>query len=464
MGHLSRWIKNAHDASVIESLGFVRIAGCLSILDETGVRCYFHSRRALTSLEILLSKNLEIAGILLLVVFLFVGIIYSSALAPVPRYTDEQEYFSLADHLVHGPGFSLDGVHLTASRPPGYPFFLAGIRAVGGGFVACRVVQVLLLGATLLLVSRLCDDRKAFAGLLVVTGLVICYPVLLYTGATLYPQTLAGFLFALALALILKSPGRPIYQVAAGLTFGALILTVPTFLFTLVVVLGAARFFKIIRWIDVLAVFLFASLLVATWTVRNAICFQRFVPVATNSGLNFLEGNNGQSNAEAAANIGMAPYYQIAAECGLDEFQTDQFYREAAFAWIQRHPGDALALYFEKVANFFNVVNVYSSQSQAEVSPARQVVLATGYLLLLGLLGWRLVETKRFPLTAREKLFLSVYVLSAFTSAIFFTRIRHRLPFDYLIIAVVAYNLSQRLEARLKSSGRSARDQVDALP
>jgi len=56
---------------------------------------------------------------------------------------------------------------------------------------------------------------------------------------------------------------------------------------------------------------------------------------------------------------------------------------------------------------------------------------------------------KRYPIVPREKLFLVVYFLSAFTSAIFFTRIRHRLPYDYLIIAIVASNLSRRLESSL---------------
>jgi hypothetical protein len=77
--------------------------------------------------------------------------------------------------------------------------------------------------------------------------------------------------------------------------------------------------------------------------------------------------------------------------------------------------------------------------------------VGASYLLLLVLLAWRLIDFRRFPLTPREKLLLIVYVLSAFTSAIFFTRIRHRLPYDYLIIAVIASNLSARLEGRYAS-------------
>jgi hypothetical protein len=390
---------------------------------------------------------LEMTGVLLLLLYLLAGVIYSAVLSPVARFPDEEEYLKLSYNLLHGPGYSMDGVHLTASRPPGYAFFLSAIQAVGGGFFSFRVIQFLLLGATILLVYRLCSERKIFAGLLIVTCLVICYPVLFYTSATLYPQTLSGFLFMLALTLTLATPRGPVLNLVTGFSFGVLILEVPTFLFTTVVVLGAACFLKIIRWREVLLIILAASFIIGAWTTRNAICFHRFVPIASNSGANFLMGNNGQATAdEAAANVGVKPYYQQAEKLGLDEFQSDHFYREAALTWIKTHPDRALVLYLEKVLNFFNIMNVYSSRIHAEVSTSRQIVMAVSYLFLLGLLSWRLIETKRFPLIPREKLFLIVYVLSAFTSAIFFTRIRHRLPYDYLIIAIIALNLSRHFE------------------
>jgi hypothetical protein len=386
-------------------------------------------------------------GVLLLLLYLLAGVVYSAVIPPVARFLDEQDYLNLSYNLLHGSGYSIDGVHLTASRPPAYAFFLSAIRAMGGDFFGFRVANFLLVGATIFLVCRLCSERKIFAGLLIVTGLVICYPVLFYTSATLYPQTLAGFFFILALTLALITPRGLALNLVTGFSFGALILAVPTFLFTMVIVLGAASFLKIIRWRDLLLIALAASLMIGTWTVRNAVCLHRFVPVASNSGLNFLVGNNAQATAyEAAANTGVDPYYDQTVKLGLDEFQSDHFYWEAAFTWIKTHPGDAIILYFEKVLNFFNIINVYASQNREEISAWKQVVMAASYLLLLGLLGWRLIEIKRFPLIPREKLFLIVYVLSAFTSAIFFTRIRHRLPYDYLIIAVIAMNLSRRLE------------------
>ena len=394
-----------------------------------------------------LGRNLEMAGVVLLLLYLLAGVIYSAVLPAVARFSDEDDYLKLSYNLLHGPGYSMDGINLTASRPPGYAFFLFAIRAMGGDFFSFRVVQFLLLGGTVFLVSRLCAEKKAFASLFVVTLLVICYPVLFYTSATLYPQILSGFLFVLALTLTLAAPRGLLLNLATGCCFGALILEVPTFLFTMVIVLVTVWILKIFRWRDVLLVGLAASLFIGGWTWRNASRFHRFVPIASNSGMNFLIGNNEKATAyEAVANAGLAPYAEQADKLEMDEFQSDHYFQQVAVDWIKTHPTRAVVLYFEKVLNFFNIVNVYAPHSREEISTWKQVVMATSYLILLGLLGWRLAEIRRFPLIPREILFLAVYVLSAFTAAIFFTRIRFRLPYDYLLIAVIALHLSRHLK------------------
>ena len=389
----------------------------------------------------------EAAGIFLLLLYVLAGVIYSWIIAPVARFPDEEEYLKLSYNLLHGPGYSMDGVQLTAARPPGYAFFLAVIRALGGDFFSFRVAQFLLLGATILLVSRLCLGKRFFAGVFIVTGLVICYPILFYTSGTLYPQTLSAFLFAFTLTLTLASPRGLALNVISGISFGVLILEVPTFFLTMGVVLGTALILKMIRWRDMLVIMLASILTIGGWSLRNAAQFHQFVPIASNSGVNLLVGNNELANPfEAAANIGLDHYTAQIEKLRLDEFQSDKFYRNAAITWIKTHPGSAFTLYLEKALNFFNIINVYASPNHLEISVWKQVIMACSYLLLLGLLLWRLIACKQFPLVAREKLFLTIYVLSAFTSAIFFTRIRTRLPYDFLIIGIIALNLSRRLE------------------
>lgn len=403
--------------------------------------------------------TLRTAGIALLALYVLAGCVYSFVLPPQARFYDEGEYLTLSDHLQHGPGYSEDGIHLTASRPPGYAFFLYAFQSLGASVSGLRLIQFLLLGATMFMVYRLCPKELRPTTLFIITLLVIIYPVLFYTSALLYPQTVAGFLFILALTQLLSPAKCIVANFATGLTFGFLILAVPTFLFTLGVVLAVALWLSMIRWRDGLIILIGASLLVGVWTARNYVQFHQFVPVASNSGANLLIGNcENTIPYGGSGNVDRTHYREEAQARGLDEFQEDRYYRQAAIDWIKNNPVRATILYFEKAANFFNVYNAYAPENKAEVSFWKQAVMAVSYGILLALLAWRLMEMKRFPLTTQEKLFLATYVLSAFTMAIFVTRIRYRLPYDFLIIAVIATHLARRLDlwvGRTKDSSPS---------
>jgi 4-amino-4-deoxy-L-arabinose transferase-like glycosyltransferase len=409
------------------------------------VRTVYKDRFMMAALS---GPTLRNAGIVLVVLYVAAGVIYSCLLPTAGRFSDEREYLALADHLLHGPGFSMDGTHATAARAPGYPFFMFVIQALGGGVVAIRISQFLLTGGIILLVARLVAEEHRSAALLTTTAIVALYPLFFYTSATLYPQTLAAFLLMLGLAMLIRPKRALPGNIVIGAIFGFLILVVPTFLFTLVVMLAVAWWLKIVRLRDSALVLAVAVCAVGIWTARNYIQFHEFVPIASNSGANFLIGNcESTIPTGGSGNVNTTHYHQEAQALGLNEFQQDHYYRAAAFAWIRVHPGHALMLYFEKAANFFNVYNEYAPESRGEVTPWRQAVLGACYGLLLALLVWRLVEANRFPLSTTERLFLAIYVLSAFTQAIFFTRIRLRLPYDYLVVAIIAQHLARRLEA-----------------
>jgi hypothetical protein len=388
----------------------------------------------------------RLAAAVLLGLIFVAGILYSFALPNHARFPDEGEYLALSGHLLHGPGFSMDGVHLTAMRPPGYPVFLAGIEAIGGHMAAARVVQYLIFILTLILVATLLPRGDFYQRLPLVTLVTLLYPAEFYTTATLYPQALSALLFVLALVLLLRSKRSVAIHVLCGLVFGALFLVVPTFVLTLAVVLAVAWWLKLIRWHEAIPIVLGVVLVVGVWIARNEIVFGKFVPFATNSGENLLIGNcENTIPYGGSGNVDRSHYAQEVQARGLDEFQADKYYQHAAITWIEQHPARAFVLYLEKTANYFNVYNEYAAGTNTEVSPWKQILLGATYILLLGLLAWRLMESRRYPLDAREKLLLAVYILTAFTMAIFVTRIRYRLPYDYLIIAIVAAHLQRRL-------------------
>lgn len=388
-------------------------------------------------------QTLHRAGLALLALSVVAGVVYSCFIPAGARFVDEADYLALGRHLAEGAGYSLNGVQPTAMRPPGYPFFLAPILAAGGGIAVIRIAQNLLVAGTVMLAARL--TAKGPGALAATAGLTLLYPVLFYTAGTLYAQTLAGFLFVAALAQWLAAGRRLFPAFTGGLTFGALILTVPTFGLTFFVALAAAWWLKQLGGRGILAAAVGATLMLGVWTTRNLVQFHRFVPVASNSGFNFLLGNNGHAVPYRGINdVDVAPYVREADARGLDDFARDRFFREQALRWIGHHPGREARLYAEKTLNFFNLWNEYAPSSRAQITAGMQAVMAGSYLLLLGLLAWRLAETRRFPLEPREKFLLLIYVASAFTSAIFLTRIRFRLPYDYLLIAVIAGHLARR--------------------
>lgn len=268
------------------------------------------------------------AGIVLLALYILAGVIYSCLLPAVGRFPDEREYLALADHLLHGPGFSMDGAHLTAMRSPGYPFFMVAIQALGGGIAAIRIAQFLLTGGIVLLVARLVAEEYRSAALLTSVVVVALYPLFFYTSTTLYPQTLAAFLLVLALAMLVCPRRTWAGSITTGAVYGFLILVVPTFLFTLLVMLAVAWWLKIVRLWDGALIFVVAACIMSLWTTRNYVEFHEFVPVASNSGANFLIGNcENTIPTGGSGNVDTTHYHQEAQALGLNEFQEDHYYR-----------------------------------------------------------------------------------------------------------------------------------------
>jgi len=177
-----------------------------------------------------------------------------------------------------------------------------------------------------------------------------------------------------------------------------------------------------------------AGLMIGIWTLRNYRVFNTFVFVATNSGFNLLIGNAPETTSNSGLTIDFNEFKDEAA--GLDEVQADAFYRAKAMRFILDNKTQTLQLYFSKVLNYFNFRN--DMLTQGESSSLRDVVMLIGYGALGFILLVRIICFQHFRFSAWEIFLLLFYLLSAFTHAVFFTRIRFRLPFDFLLIAVDA--------------------------
>lgn len=189
------------------------------------------------------------------------------------------------------------------------------------------------------------------------------------------------------------------------------------------------------RAVQVAALFGVLTLLVVSpWTIRNHRTFHQVIVVSANSGINLLLGNSENAGPNSGTNVDIERYLDEALH--LPEVERDVLYKRRAVEWIVGHPGEALRLYVLKVVNYFNYRNQLATHSES--STARDLIVMLSYYPLLLAALMRLLLWRRYPLSFTEWLCYGLYFSNAFVSAIFFTRIRFRLPFDALLIACVS--------------------------
>jgi hypothetical protein len=363
------------------------------------------------------------------------GTAYVIWVGDVIRFPDEGLYLTLAKHLAFAHQFSADGKTPTTMFSPGWPFFLAPWVRLGLNVTGLHLVTMLLFVASVGLLWRfMAHAAGPLAGTLTVV-LLLAYPVLFFTSTTLYSQTFGAFLFLLGLLLIAVPGPRGVWVYAvAGLVFGWAILTIPMFLPSVMVV-AAWRLWPVSRSTIARSATLLAvvGVVVSLWIGRNYVHTGRFTFIASYAESVFLAGNSAVASASAGGNTDLSSFTRNASR--LSEAEQRQYFREEAWRWLTGHPGQAIRLYFSKLLYWFSPTNrlVQADQQTA----ARQLVMILTYCPLLLLFVVRLLKFRRYPLQSWELLFYLVYLQAALSYAVFFPRIRYRLPYDYLLIAVV---------------------------
>jgi hypothetical protein len=376
------------------------------------------------------------------------GAVYSFSLGDSLRFLpDEAEYVALARNLARHNIYSLDGETPTAYRPPGYPAVLSVLVRLGGDISQLRFLNFVFLSGSVYLLGRIMLQQGLPLAAIFSSLLVVAYPVLFYTSGTFYPQTLAAFLFLFILNTFTKVKLRPGDFVTGGLVFGLLVLTVPTFFYAIFVIWG--WFFLTGRYPlarSYILTLLSAFLIIGLWTARNYLVFDTFFFVSTNSGENLLIGNTENSTPNSGTNVDISEYLGRAA--GLGEAEKNKFLTQQAIHYIFDHPAGSMKLYLHKVLNYFNYRNELVTLSEG--SQLRDLVMLFTFGPLMAIFLLRLLLIKQAKATPVEILFILLYLLSALVSAVFFTRIRFRLPFDYLMIMVVAITLDGLIRFILK--------------
>jgi 4-amino-4-deoxy-L-arabinose transferase-like glycosyltransferase len=225
--------------------------------------------------------------------------------APWPPgiFNDEAYYSTLAELIAHGEGFvrpaEFLGSHLsvpTAERAPLFSLALAGLAKLGISGGDGRALGLLTGAGTIVAVGLLGRRLGTPRTGLIAAGLAAVYPTLLAADGALMTESLYGLLagFSLIAAYRLVDEPRLGWAVLLGTLLGLAALTrgeglilLPVLLVPLLRRRGGLRAAG--------AVVLAFAVVLAPWTIRNWIVFDRPVLVATEGGETLAGANCDQA-------------------------------------------------------------------------------------------------------------------------------------------------------------------------
>jgi hypothetical protein len=201
-----------------------------------------------------------------------------------------------------------------------------------------------------------------------------------------------------------------------------------------------------------MAIVIVACLLAVTpWTFRNYRVFHSFVFISTNSGLNLLIGNSENTTANGGVTVDISKYSAGAGNLG--ELDRDEYYKSQAITFIVNNKIRSMKLYLLKLLNYFNVRN--ELWTNTESSELRDLVMLLSYGFILAVVIIRIALFKIYQIFGLELLIFMLYISNALITALFFTRIRFRLPFDLLLMIVVAMLLSRMIKGQADDQATS---------
>ena len=350
------------------------------------------------------------------------------------RYPDESDYFALAKNLADLKGYSVDGKSASASRPPGYPVMLAPLFSLIQSIDAVRIAQFMLIVLSCWWLGRLASEQTStsvWRCATIIIGGVCAYPVLIYAAGTLFPQ-IALLMCLSALLVHLTRPQNSWFRATVVGALAAFVAQIsPTALMAIPV--AVVYTFWSTSWTrrQSLIVIISAAFVIAIWPVRNWIVLGEPIVFSTN----------------LAENIDNA----VLALDPLDESDIRPPNTTMGYA-IERvqQLADSPMTYLAKVTDYFAYRNDLYIHKESTL--LRDVVMLFSYYALLAIVLLRLLFIRRLALSHAELLIFTLYLGTALFHALVFTRIRYRLPFDFLLL-LPATNMLLLIPSLLRDSG-----------
>jgi 4-amino-4-deoxy-L-arabinose transferase-like glycosyltransferase len=436
-----------------------------------------------------LAMDRRVVG-LLLAVALVVRLGYVAATPGYQAANDAHNYDVHAQSIAAGHGFARIGSGpsgQTAFRPPGYPYFLAGVYALTGTdrakpasrYTAGRVANAFVGTAIVALIGvialRLFGRRVALAAM----ALSAVYVPLVLISGTLMSEPLFAALLLGALAAALQhrhSPHRFRWAVAAGVLGGLAVLTranAAILLAPLAVAVWDVR----PRWswrslAPPAALVAVAIAAIAPWTIRNAVVFHSFVPVTTQLGTALAGTYNDaartdRENPASWRSLRRVPDYQylIRRWRQTPEPTLERELRAAALRYIGDHPTYLAKVAFWNTARMLDLAGMSWSRHTAatiSIGPrwADAGVLCFWLFGALAIAGALTRGARRMPLYVAAipaLIYLSVVLLAVETP-------RYRTGIDPFIVMLAGVALIACWDAIVSRTRRRERLSATTAP
>jgi 4-amino-4-deoxy-L-arabinose transferase-like glycosyltransferase len=342
----------------------------------------------------------------------------------------------------------------SALRPPAYPVLLGAVYKAFGSpsWTAGRLVGALLGTLTVLLIYALGRELwGARAGLVGAAFAAVYPPLVMVNGSLLSEAMFLPLMLGVAIVVLWhrRQPDRWSLLVAAGVLCGAAALTRSVGLALLIpALLGAITVASRNRGQRAKAAALVVStavLVVAPWSVRNTLSFDRFVPLSTQNGPTIAGAYNSVAGREDEYwGVWRVPFwlpeFRSLVRGTLDEAEIDRDLASAARRYGFDNPGYALRLTGANTLRFFDVgpshaliTRTWYAEMGVPPSLRRWTTLAFYVAVALGALGIGFVfRQRRFP---NAPLFLWVFPLVMYLSVIpIHGGMRYRVPIDPFVL------------------------------
>ena len=345
------------------------------------------------------------------------------------HYGDEFTYYKIATSLTNGEGFSLNG-EPTAIVSPAYPTFLALATTFSKSILWLKLLQAILASLGVILIYNFTKQLTGSISARIAALAYAIYPPISYLSAVLYPQLLGSLWILVIFYLWLLWKNRKI-SIEKAFLWGILI-GIGLSLIPMLLIIAIIPSYQILRRPSTIASALAGIILIlAPWTARNAIKFNRFIPLSTVGWANLWAGNCEYTTPSS----GSFPIYRTSEGKYLQSLPLDQSikeYRKRVLNYIFKHPARVIYMYPLKFINFWRPYPKPITKTKAS-SVKYKIIFAVSYLILLlfaikgMILNWSRSEIKAIVFSM---------LLFAAGYAIFFTRVRFRLPAEVLLIVL----------------------------